>query len=115
MFLVSVAALAAGACTAPVTGTRPYPASPTLVTNDSLRPSSPLAANPSRDIWPARYREARPEVRGAYDYAIGHHETLRWIPCYCGCGADGHRDNFDCYVAKIGTGGWVVLDTHSFG
>lgn len=41
--------------------------------------------------------------------------TLRWIPCYCGCGAQGHRDNFDCYVREVRRDGWVVLDTHGLG
>ncbi len=60
------------------------------------------------------HRAAR-EVREAYAFAAANELTLRWIPCYCGCGAQGHRDNFDCYVQQVRPNGWLVLDPHGLG
>jgi hypothetical protein len=74
-----------------------------------------LGADPSRDIWPAQYERAPAQVREAYRWAIGHEPTLRFIPCYCGCGADGHTSNYSCYVRSSLADGQVVLDPHGFG
>jgi len=75
-----------------------------------------LAARPSAGYWPDVVLQAPQPVREAYAWAVENERTLRYIPCYCGCGLSaGHRDNFDCYVAQVRTGGWVVLDAHSLG
>jgi uncharacterized protein with PCYCGC motif len=73
------------------------------------------AANPTAGIWPAIVRTAPAEVQDAYRFAVSNYATLHWIPCYCGCVAQGHRDNFDCYVSEIKAGGWLVLETHAVG
>ena len=39
-----------------------------------------------------------PEIRDAYRFAVLNRETLRYIPCYCGCVNDGHTSNASCYV-----------------
>jgi len=44
-------------------------------------------------LLPADIRQAPTQVREAYRFAIANREILRWIPCYCGCGADGHTSN----------------------
>jgi hypothetical protein len=74
-----------------------------------------LGADPSRGIWPTRYERAPAQVREAYRWAVGHEPTLRFIPCYCGCAADGHTSNYSCYVRSSLAGGQVVLDPHGFG
>ena len=74
-----------------------------------------MAANPALGIWPSPLDRAPAAVRDVYSFAIGHESILRWIPCYCGCGSDGHKNNFDCYVRETGDRGWVVLDTHGYG
>lgn len=74
-----------------------------------------LAANPGLGIWPRVVDQAPLAVREAYAFAAANERTLRWIPCYCGCSAQGHRDNFDCYVAEVRPEGWLVLDTHGLG
>lgn len=79
------------------------------------RPSAALAAHPERGIWPDAFRGAPLEVQEAYAYAAAHPETLRSIPCYCGCVAAGHASNLDCYVAEARRDGWLVLDPHGFG
>jgi pyruvate-ferredoxin/flavodoxin oxidoreductase len=47
-------------------------------------------------------------------YAVGHRDVLQCIPCYCGCGDESHRSNWNCYVREVG-GPSVELDTHGFG
>jgi hypothetical protein len=105
-FLGGAGLLLASACV-PATAPMPSP---------SERPTLPeLGADPRNGIWPAQYRRAPLEVREAYGWAVAHGPTLRFIPCYCGCGADGHTSNYSCYVrAELG-GGRVVLDPHGFG
>ena len=55
-------------------------------------------------------------VRATYDFAAQHPEILSFVPCYCGCGADGHKHNESCFVAKRDAKGNVTeWDTHGFG
>ena len=49
-------------------------------------------------ILPLGLRNASPEIRDAYRFAVLNRETLRYIPCYCGCVNDGHTSNASCYV-----------------
>ena len=52
------------------------------------------------------------EVRTLYEFQITNGETMRYMPCFCGCGNDaGHRNNRDCYVQSVGADGSVVLDS----
>lgn len=64
---------------------------------------------------PANLRQAPPKVREAYRFAIANLETLRHIPCYCGCGKEGHKNNADCYVKEVKPDGSIVFDPMSFG
>lgn len=55
-------------------------------------------------------------VRATYDFAAQHPEILKFVPCYCGCGADGHKANESCFVARRDPQGNVLeWDTHGFG
>ena len=55
-------------------------------------------------------------VRATYDFAAQHPEVLKYVPCYCGCGAQGHKANESCFVARRDVKGNVVeWDTHGFG
>ena len=74
-----------------------------------------LGADPKNGIWPAQYPRAAAPVREAYSWAIAHEPTPRHMPCYCGCGADGHTSNYSCYVRSALAGGRAILDTHGFG
>ncbi len=49
------------------------------------------------NILPADIAKAPAEVREAYRFAIANRDTLKYIPCYCGCGSDGHTSNASCY------------------
>jgi hypothetical protein len=72
----------------------------------------PLGANPTRGIWPIQYRNAPQPVRDAYAWAATHENILRYIPCYCGCGANGHKNNYDCFVSSRAANGWITMDLH---
>jgi hypothetical protein len=54
-------------------------------------------------VLPNDIRRAPAEVREAYRFAIVNRETLRYIPCYCGCGSEGHTSNASCYVKDSST------------
>ena len=49
-------------------------------------------------ILPAGLENASIEIREAYRFAVANRDTLRYIPCYCGCAKDGHTSNASCYV-----------------
>lgn len=59
---------------------------------------------------PAAVRQAPTKVQEAYRFALANRDTMRWIPCYCGCGAEGHRSNADCYIKDVKSDGSVVFD-----
>jgi uncharacterized protein with PCYCGC motif len=95
-----------------------------LVASCAQRPDTPtrtsypaeLAANPGKDVWPSAYRNAAAAVRNAYEFAAANYETLRYIPCFCGCGlSSGHLNNYDCFVKASRSDGWVLLDPHGLG
>lgn len=55
-------------------------------------------------------------VRATYDFAAQHPDVLKFVPCYCGCGAQGHNANESCFVARRDAKGNVLeWDTHGFG
>jgi len=57
-----------------------------------------------------------PVMRAVYEFAARHPEVLRYVPCFCGCEAGGHKDNHDCFVAKRGADSRVLeWDTHGIG
>ncbi len=64
---------------------------------------------------PEYFRKAPPNVREAYRFAIANRGVLQQIPCYCGCGSDGHKNNADCYVKDVNADGTVDFDKMSFG
>ena len=101
-FLVLAAAVLASAC------------SPAAQTSPVSTPSAvpPLGAHPIRGIWPVQYQTAPQQVRDAYSWAALHEHILRFIPCYCGCGANGHKNNYDCFVSSQAANGWITMDLH---
>lgn len=64
-------------------------------------------------MWPDLVTKAPLSVRQAYEYAASSQQVLQFIPCFCGCGSIGHRDNLSCFVERFASGGWVVLDPHA--
>lgn len=49
----------------------------------------------------AGYSPARPMevLRDAHIFTADHPEVASYVPCYCGCGNAGHKNNADCFVA----------------
>lgn len=45
---------------------------------------------------------APPEAQEAYRFAAANPEMLEHIPCYCGCVAQGHQNNLECYIQPAG-------------
>ena len=67
----------------------------------------------AENLLPQDVRRAPDEVREAYRFAIANRETLRYIPCYCGCGSEGHTSNASCYVKDSSTPSNLVFDRMS--
>ncbi len=63
---------------------------------------------------PAKLKNAPPNVREAYRFAINNRDVLRQIPCYCACG-DQHQSNAECYIKEIKSDGTVEFDLMSYG
>lgn len=110
-------AVAAVAITVPAMGVlvarQATPAKPAAKTT-----TAPAAQAPLPPLNTAGYALARPLAitRAAYEFAARHPEVSRFVPCYCGCEADGHRNNEMCFVGKRDAAGNVTeWDTHGFG
>ncbi len=67
--------------------------------------------------FPAYLKDASSKAREMYRYAAVNGETLRYIPCYCGCGNErvGHKSNADCYVAERFPDGRITFTSHAVG
>jgi Protein of unknown function with PCYCGC motif len=111
----STAKPAAAQSPAPQAGTA-KPSTAAKATQVASRPASvrktapPL---PAMGFAPVRPMDI---VRATYDFAAQHPEILSYVPCYCGCGADGHKHNESCFVARRDAKGNVTeWDTHGFG
>lgn len=50
----------------------------------------------------------------AYQFALDYPDYLSQTPCYCGCYADGHKSNLDCFI-KSRDGDDVEFDRHGAG
>jgi len=57
---------------------------------------------------------APPVVREAYQFALANPDVLKFIPCYCGCGAD-HGSIKDCFVREVRPDGSAVFDDMGLG
>ena len=120
--------LALGACSNNQSGGRPPAGgdAATAGAAGSPAPTQPAAATPSRIIRsrPSSYRPrpkpgaphgpgfdmplielggytpARPMdvLRDAHMFTADHPEVASYVPCYCGCGNAGHKNNADCFV-----------------
>ena len=56
-------------------------------------------------------KDGDPKARETYALAYQYDEVLRYMPCYCGCGKDGHKSNLNCYIKDKRENGDVVWDT----
>ncbi|MGE0813237.1 MAG: PCYCGC motif-containing (lipo)protein [Vicinamibacterales bacterium] len=89
--------------------TRPQPAA-------APRQQAPKVTTPP--LVTTGYAAARPLglTRSVYDFAAQHPEVLRYVPCYCGCEAEGHPHNESCFVrSRDAKGNVTQWDMHGFG
>ena len=80
-------------------------------------PAATAAQAPLPPLNTAGYALARPLAltRAVYEFAARHPEITRYVPCYCGCEADGHRNNENCFIgARDANGNVTRWDTHGF-
>lgn len=64
--------------------------------------------------FPSWMANASNDIRTAYTFAVQRPDVLQYVPCYCGCGAQGHEHNEHCFVkARYGDDA-VVFDQHGF-
>ena len=64
---------------------------------------------------PKQMQDAPVAVRTVYQFAITNPDALQNVPCYCGCGAIGHKSNLACYIKEFGADGKPVFDDHAMG
>lgn len=55
---------------------------------------------------------AKGDAARLYAFAADNEDTLRWIPCTCGCADIGHTSNRSCYV-KAEPAGRVTFTSHA--
>jgi len=55
---------------------------------------------------------AKGDAARLYAFAAGNADTLRWMPCTCGCKNFGHTSNRSCYV-KAESGGRLTFTSHA--
>jgi len=67
------------------------------------------------DSMPVTVKLAPTTVQQAYQFAAANPDTLKHIPCYCGCVAMGHTSNYSCYVQDVDATGKVTFDEHALG
>ncbi|MCL5950919.1 MAG: PCYCGC domain-containing protein [Chloroflexi bacterium] len=77
-------------------------------------PAQDIKLAPASSLPPAM-RNAPTNVREAYQFALANQDTLKHIPCYCGCGAEGHQSVKDCFVQDVRPDGTIVWDTMGLG
>ena len=64
---------------------------------------------------PSHIHNAPARVCDSYRYAMANADALKNVPCYCGCGPLGHKDNYDCYIKSVNADGTFVFDDHALG
>ena len=64
---------------------------------------------------PKPMQDAPAAVRTAYQFAVANPAALQNVPCYCGCGAIGHKSNLACYIKEVGADGKPVFEDHAMG
>lgn len=42
------------------------------------------------------------KVQETYVIASTYPEVVAQVPCFCGCDANGHKSNLDCFVQRVG-------------
>jgi hypothetical protein len=43
------------------------------------------------------------KVQETYIMASKYPDVVASVPCFCGCAADGHKSNMNCFIQKMGS------------
>lgn len=116
--VMAALATVAGAVLAARQTLPPRPAAAAPPPMSSSAPKALPANSPLPPLNSAGYALARPQAitRTVYEFVARHPEVSRFVPCYCGCEADGHRSNESCFIGSRDAAGNVTSwDTHGFG
>jgi hypothetical protein len=53
------------------------------------------------------------KVKETYIMASNYSNVLSQVPCFCGCAADGHKNNLNCFIDQMGPNNTVeAWDNH---
>lgn len=86
-----------------------------LMTSCATAPAQhPVQMAPMSMLSP-EIQSAPENVRAAYQFAVANPEPLKNVPCFCGCGAVGHKSNYDCYIQDAPANGKIIFDKHALG
>ena len=89
------------------------PAKPAAPPAKAAAPPIAMPPIPNPGFQPPR---PMPVMQEVYKFAASHPEVLKFVPCYCGCGVEGHPHNESCFVKRRDAKGNVTeWDTHGFG
>jgi hypothetical protein len=92
----------AGAVAAPAVATAaPEPPQAAIIIPPKPKPGAPHGPGfdmPTLEL--GGYAPPRPMdiLKDAHIFAADHPEVATYVPCYCGCGNMGHKNNADCFV-----------------
>lgn len=70
--------------------------------------------------WPDLPQPKRLHVRpaasviGPYAFAATHQDTMKTIPCYCGCVREGHESVLQCFLSGSRSDDTPIWTDHSF-
>ena len=69
--------------------------------------------------WPPLERPSRTnaimgDLSGPYAFAALNSDSLRFIPCYCGCRREGHESVLNCFVKGFTARGTPIWTDHAF-
>ena len=76
----------------------------------AFQPADEPNGDLSKVVWPSFVTRAGPEVQTLYEFQIQNGELMKYMPCFCGCGQQGHRNNRDCYVKQVNPDGSIEFD-----
>ena len=116
--LITTVVVAANQTTSPRTPASVAKPAPKSATTAKPAAKAPLVKYSVPPLPSVGFAAVRPMdiVRATYDFAAQHPEVLKFVPCYCGCGSQGHKANESCFVARRDAKGNVLeWDTHGFG
>jgi hypothetical protein len=65
-------------------------------------PKANLTFNSKNKPLPDYVVNSSKMVKETYTMASNYPEVVGQVPCFCGCEADGHKSNLDCFVKQMG-------------